>query len=132
MISMSLWLATHAFNGMRHTFYEDLAESLEDKASLAEEIDKHAGRAETDRDVVAPLFRLWSRRMDDRSFAQALEGTVPDSDVMVLSAAEEAGNLSGGLTFVAFIIGATKQMRGALYAAVSGFVFLSAFLIALL
>ena len=98
--NLQLWLAKASFGSRRLEFYEDLAEALEDDAALVEQLDVWAARAEKEGDVVAPLYRLWLRRMDDRSFAQALIGTVPESDVLILDAAEEAGNLAGGLRFL--------------------------------
>jgi type II secretory pathway component PulF len=121
-----------SFSGSRVEFYKDLAEVLDHRVSLTSRIDVLANRAVEEKDVVAPLFQLWSRRMDDRSFADALEGTVPQSDLMIIGASEGAGKLSDGLRFAAMVIVAAKQMKAALYAAVIGFVFLSAFLSVLL
>lgn len=131
-MSIALAFAKMSFSGSRAEFYEDLAEALDDRESLTTRIDVLADRAANEKDILAPLFQLWSRRMDDRSFASALEGTVPQSDLMIIGASEGAAKLSDGLRFAALVIGAAKQMKAALYAAVIGFVFLSGFLSVLL
>lgn len=131
-MSLQLWLARQTFRAQRQAFYEDLAEALDDKAQLAGRIEVLATRAAQEHDVLAPLYRLWLRRMDDRSFSSALTDTVPAGDVMILHAAEQAGRLPDGLRFAALVIGANREMTEALYGAVIGFVFLSAFLVGLL
>lgn len=131
-MSFQLWLARQSFQSSRQTFYEDLAEALEDDEKLTRRIDKLAERAANEHDLLAPLFQLWSRRMDDRQFAEALEGTVPRGDLMIIGAAEGAGKLSDGLRFASLVIGATKEMKASLYGAVIGFVFLFSFLCVLL
>lgn len=132
MANVELWFAKKFFAGLRQEFYEDLAEALDDNASLADEIGKFAKRARKERDVVAPIYRIWLNRMDDKSFSQSLIGTVPDADVMILEAAEGAGNMPDGLRFLAKAISATNTMVTSLKRAVSGFIFLSILLITLL
>jgi type II secretory pathway component PulF len=127
-----LWFAKLSFAGTRIDFYEDLAEALNDRASLSAEIDKLALRAAQQRDASAPLLRLWSRRMEDRSFALSLVGTVPDGDVMVLEGAEESGRLADGLQFLSRMLKSINAMKSALKGAVIGFVGLSAYLLTLL
>lgn len=131
-MSFQLWMARQSFQSSRQEFYEDLAEALDDNAKLTGRIDELAERAAAERDVLAPLFQLWSRRMDDREFSEALEGTVPQGDLMILGAAEGAGKLSDGLKFASLVIGASKEMKSALVGAVIGFVFLFSFLCILL
>lgn len=131
-MNLALWFAKSSFQSMRRDFYEDLAEALKDRDTVTNRIDVLASRAVAEKDVLAPLFQLWSRRMDDRSFSEALEGTVPDGDLMILGAAENAGKLADGLQFTSLVIDAGKEMTGALYAAVIGFVFLTLFLAGLL
>jgi type II secretory pathway component PulF len=131
-MNLSLWMAKQSFQSSRQTFYEDLAEALEDEDKLTRRIDVLAERAVAERDVLAPLYQLWSRRMDDRQFTEALEGTVPQGDLMILGASEGAGKLADGLKFASLVIGASKEMKSSLYGAVIGFVFLGAFLCVLL
>lgn len=130
MVDLQLWLAKQNFHSMRHTFYEDLAEALEDDnpPGLAEEIEKHAIRAKKAGDVIAPIYRLWFRRMDDRSFSQALVGTVPATDVMILDAAEKSKALPQGLRFLATVIQAMDSMRWSVRRSVAGFSALLLFL----
>ena len=132
MAGLQMWLASNAFHGLRAEFYADLAEALKDDAALTDEINKFAARANKEKDILAPLYRLWYHRMDDRAFSQALVGTVPDSDVMVLDAAEASGKLTDGLEFLSIVITATKVMASALKKAVAGFVFLTGLLTLLL
>ena len=129
---IQLWLAKLSFASIRVDFYEDLAEALDDNAALVDEIQKLADRAEEEKDVTAPLFKLWLRRMDDRSFPLALIDTVPDSDVMILESAEASGNLSAGLRFLNQSIEAANQMKTSLRGAVMGFVFFSSLIVGLL
>ncbi|HEX7648402.1 MAG TPA: type II secretion system F family protein [Noviherbaspirillum sp.] len=130
--NLQLWLAKTSFGSRRLEFYEDLAEALEDGAALVEQLEVWSARAEKEGDVVAPLYRLWLRRMDDRSFAQALIGTVPDTDVLILEAAEEAGNLPEGLRFLRNIVEAASDMKSSMIGAVSGFAALSLLIVGML
>jgi type II secretory pathway component PulF len=131
-MSIGIWLAAAAFKGTRQEFYEDLAEALKDGAQLAARIEQLADRASNEGDLQAPLFQLWLRRMDDQSFSDAVAGTVPDSDLMILQAAERSGDLATGLEFTATVIEKTQVMVGALRKAVAGFVFLTVLQIAIL
>jgi len=121
-----------SFAGSRDEFYEDVAEALDDRAQLAKHIDMLAARAEEERDLVAPLFRLWSDRMLDMPFSEALKGTVPRGDVMLIGAAEKGNRLADGLRFTATVNRAIATMVGSLRKAVMGFAFMSLFLIGVL
>jgi type II secretory pathway component PulF len=131
-MSMSIWIAKQSFHGNRAEFYEDLAEAIADGDPLAQRLEVLAERASGEGDMQAPLFRLWFDRMDDSSFSEALIGTVPDSDLMIIQAAEDSGDLVTGLEFTAKVIAATAIMRKTIRMAISGFVFLTIMQIALL
>jgi len=131
-MSIGVWLAKSSFHGVRQDFYEDLAEALVDGAQLAPRIKQLADRASAEGNLQAPLYQLWFHRMDNQSFAEALADTVPESDLMILQAAERAGDLSTGLRFTATVIAATATMRSALRKAVASFAFLMVLQIALL
>jgi len=131
-MSISLWLARWSFHSHRAVFYEDLAEAVFEGDPLADRIEELAARAADERDVQAPLFQLWFDRMDDCSFSDALSGTVPESDLMIIQAAEESGDLVTGLTFTAKVIAATTTMRKVIRQAIAGFIGLSALQIVLL
>lgn len=124
-MSIGLWFAKLSFHGQRAEFYEDLAEALEDGDPLAQRIEELAERAASERDMQAPLFQLWYDRMDDRSFSEALVGTVPESDLMIIQAAEESGDLVTGLRFTVKVIEAFAIMRTTIRLAIAGFLFLS-------
>lgn len=131
-MSLGTWLAKQSFHAQRAEFYEDLAEAIADGDPLAQRLEVLAERAGAERDVQAPLFRLWYDRMDDTSFSEALSGTVPDSDLMIIQAAEESGDLVTGLEFTAKVIVATAIMRKTIRMAIAGFLFLSILQVALL
>lgn len=131
-MSIGLWLAKLSFHGQRAEFYEDLAEALEDGDPLAQRIEDLASRAAGEREMQAPLLQLWYDRMDDRSFSEALEGTVPESDLMIIQAAEESGDLVTGLRFTVKVIEAFAIMRKTIRLAIAGFLGLTAMQIALL
>lgn len=131
-MSIGVWIAKLLFHGIRQEFYEDLAEALVDGAQLAPRIGQLAERASDEGDFKAQLFQLWFRRMDNQSFAEALDGTVPESDLMILKAAERSGDLPTGLMFTAKVIAATAAMRSALRKALAGFSFLMVLQIAVL
>lgn len=131
-MSISIWVAKFFFDGQRADFYEDLAEAVADGDPLAQRLEVLAERAGAAGDLTAPLYRLWFDRMDDSSFSEALAGTVPDSDLMIIQAAEESGDLVTGLQFTAKVIEATAIMRKTIRTAIAGFVFLSILQVALL
>lgn len=131
-MSVRVWLAKSSFRSTRGEFYEDLAEAIADGDPLAQRIEVLATRAASEGDIQAPLFQLWYDRMDDRSFSEALIGTVPDSDLMIIQAAEESGDLVTGLQFTVKVIEATTIMRKTIRLAIAGFVGLSIMQISLL
>ena len=108
-----------AFSSIRAEFYEDLAESLDDKAVLVTELSKHLARAQKKRSPLAGLFALWLRRMDTMSFTMALKGTVPPMDSLVLQASEQSGNLPQGLRFLTFSVRAVAKIKGAIMGAIT-------------
>lgn len=130
--NLSLWLAKNSFSGRRVDFYTDLAEALEDKAVLVEVITNLEQRAAQRRDAIEPIYALWLKRMDDRTFAKSLIGTVPDSDVMILEAAEQSNQLIDGLRFLAKAITAGNKMRSELITSIAGPIFLLVMFVALL
>lgn len=132
MKDLELALARLTFRGKRAKFYQDLAEALDDKGVLVQILQRNFDRLKARNDAEAALFQRWLDRMDDCSFADALRGTVPNSDVMILRAAEEAKSITDGLRVLALAIGATNTMRKALLRAVAEplFVLISSFAMA--
>lgn len=115
----ALGSAKRAFSGMRAEFYEDLAESLDDRAVLVDHLKKHMVRAKANGSKLSGLYALWLRRMDTLSFSGALRGTVPTMDSMVLLAAESSGNLPQGLRFLTFSVRSVAKIRGTIIMAIT-------------
>lgn len=130
--NLNIWLAKKIFASKRADFYSDLAEALADNAILVERIIEFERRAAERNDALEPLYKLWLKRMDDRSFSQALIDTVPNSDVMILESAEQSNMLIDGLIFLSKAIIAGQKMRSALKTAIAGPAFLSIMFFALL
>lgn len=96
----SRWLFN--FSGeSRREFYEDYASALRDKMGGPERLIKMAARARKRGTGWAPLYEHWLRKMKRLSFAHALQHTVPDYEVMVLTAAEEDGRLEDAMDYLA-------------------------------
>jgi type II secretory pathway component PulF len=115
----ALGSARRAFASVRAEFYEDLAESLDDRAVLVDYLEKHMLRAKANRSNLSGLYALWLRRMDTLSFSGALRGTVPTMDSMVLLAAEASGNLPQGLRFLTFSVRSVAKIRSTIIMAIT-------------
>ncbi len=113
-MNVKLALGKWSFAGKRETFYADLAEALDDNGVLVTILEDNQRRLDRRDDVEASLFALWLRRLDECSFPEALRGTVPAMDVMILAASEAAGNLIQGLGFLAQAIAAVAKMKRAI------------------
>ncbi|WP_137808414.1 type II secretion system F family protein [Pseudomonas sp. G(2018)] len=88
------------FSDSRQEFYEDFASALRDGASDQERLKKLAARSRMRKTGWAPLYEHWLRKMRRMTFAHALQHTVPDYEVMVLTAAEEDGRLEEAMTYL--------------------------------
>ena len=117
--SYKLSRAQSKFASSRADFYEDLAESLEDRAVLVTELKKHMHRNQRRGRVLAYLFQLWLKRMDKLTFANALKGTVPAMDSLILLAAESSGTLPQGLNFLSSTVRSIGQIKSTLIGAVA-------------
>lgn len=111
--------AKSAFAKIRAEFYEDLAESLDDRAVLVDYLRKHMLRAQARGSGLAGLYALWLKRMDTLSFSAALKGTVPTMDSMVLLAAESSGNLPQGLRFLTYSVRSVAKIKGTITGAIA-------------
>jgi len=96
----SRWLFNFSGNARRE-FYEDYASALRDNMGGPERLAKMAARARQRRTGWAPLYEHWLRKMKRLSFAHALQHTVPDYEVMVLTAAEEDGRMEDAMDYLA-------------------------------
>lgn len=117
--SISLGLAKLQFVSARREYYEDFAEALEDNDEPKSIIARDAEKADHRKDVMGTLYRLWLQRMEDRSFVEALTGTVPTLDQMILNSSDSANSLVRGLRFLCLAIDASRQMSGAIFGALA-------------
>ena len=95
----SRWLF-NTFDDNRQEFYEDFASALRDGAGVPDRLQKMAARARQRKTGWAPLYEHWLRKMKRMSFAHALQHTVPDYEVMVLTAAEEDGRMDEAMVYL--------------------------------
>ncbi|MBC8737282.1 hypothetical protein F6X40_10725 [Paraburkholderia sp. UCT31] len=120
------------FAKQRANFYEDLAESLKDKAVLVVFLQKHIKREHKKGSPLAALYSLWLKRMDTMSFSGAVKGTVPPMDSLILVAAETSGDLPKGLAFLAENVRAIEKIKATLIGAIVTPVIVSSMIIGML
>jgi type II secretory pathway component PulF len=118
-VSFKFALAKWSFGSRRAEFYADLAEALADRGVLVDILESQLERLRERQDVETELYELWLSRLDDRPFSEALRGTVPNLDVMVLGASEGAGGLTKGLEFLTLTVDASRQMKSAVIGALA-------------
>lgn len=113
---IKMFRARHAFNGIRETAYESIANSmLKDKVPLRDCLTRLAERARKDGDPVAPLYAAWIKRMGDvqmrGQFSMCIKPDVPPSDYMVLRGFEQSGNLASGILYQSSLIARMRKMQ---------------------
>ena len=106
-------LLFNLFADNRQEFYEDFASALRDGSADQDRLKKMSSRARRRKTGFAPLYEHWLRKMRRMSFAHALQHTVPDYEVMVLTAAEEDGRLDEAMTY----LGRAIRLQGKIKAA---------------
>lgn len=111
-------LGASSFQKIRADFYEDLAAALEDRAVLAGELLRRKQFLARSNPSLAALFGYWLQRMDSMPFSDAIKGTVPTLDGLIISASEAGGSLASGLAYVAKITRNIEDMKSAVMAAV--------------
>lgn len=111
---VSRW-AFNAFDDSRQEFYEDFASALSDGAAERDRLTKMAARARQRKTGWAPLYEHWLRKMRRMSFASALQHTVPDYEVMVLTAAEADGRLSDAMVYLGRAIRLSSKAKSAYF-----------------
>lgn len=116
-LPLSLRRAASKFASKRENFYEYLADALDDKADIDTEIDIQRKRYIVAKDSLAKLFAYWHANMSQGKFNVAIRGTVPQSDLMIISASERSSTLPEGLRFLAKSIRQMKAMGSAIKAA---------------
>ncbi|MBX8493163.1 type II secretion system F family protein [Pseudomonas cichorii] len=110
----SRWLF-NTFGDTRRDFYEDYASALRHDMGGPERLKKLAIRARKRRTGWAPLYEHWLRKMTRMSFAHALQHTVPDYEVMVLTAAEEDGRLEEAMMYLSRAIRLAAKAKNAYF-----------------
>lgn len=113
-LKWSRWLF-NTFSDTRREFYEDYASALRHGMGGPERLKKLALRARKRRTGWAPLYEHWRRKMNRMSFAHALQHTVPDYEVMVLTAAEEDGRLEEAMKYLARALRLAAKAKGAYF-----------------
>ncbi|MGM7284707.1 hypothetical protein ABRY74_22955 [Pseudomonas guariconensis] len=109
--SLSRWFF-NAFDEYRQEFYEDFASALRDGIAPPDRLKKLTTRARQRRSGFAPLYEHWLRKMRRMSFAHALQNTVPEYEVMVLTAAEEDGRLHEAMDYLSRSLRLSKKIKG--------------------
>lgn len=112
--TLARWMF-NAFGDNRREFYEDFASALRHNMGGPERLAKMALRARKRRSLWAALYEHWQHKMKRMSFAHALQHTVPDYEVMVLTAAEEDGRLEQALQYLARSLRLSAKIQSAYF-----------------
>jgi type II secretory pathway component PulF len=108
------------FHRGRKDFYEGLAAALRDNANLVRQLTKWKVRADRRGTATRWLFGEWLRRMRrGQALSEAMRGTVPALDTMLLAAAERSGDLAEGMEFLARTVDSIDRMRRGLFGALA-------------
>jgi len=111
---LSRWMFNF-FGDNRREFYEDFASALRDNVGGPDRLVKMAARARKRKTGWAPLYEHWLRKMRRMSFAHALQHTVPDYEVMVMTAAEEDGRLGEAMEYLAKALRLASKVNSAYF-----------------
>lgn len=112
--TLARWLF-NTFVDNRREFYEDYSSVLRHNMGGPEHLSKMALRARKRRSISAALYEHWLHKMKRMSFAHALQHTVPDYEVMVLTAAEEDGRLEQAMQYLARSLRLAAKIRAAYF-----------------
>ena len=115
--------ARRIFTRQRARFYGDFADAMADGANPYELFRRRCRRAQSRKLPIAPLYELWRDRAATMSLRDTWEGTVPQEDMLVISAGER-GNLPHALRFLAKVVELRQRNRSNIKAAVGLPVFL--------
>lgn len=122
--------AKRLFRKSRAKFYSDFADAIEDGANPFELFSRRYTRAKQRRNPMAPLYAIWRDRASSKNLRQSWEGTIPNEDLIVISAGEK-GDLAGTLRFLARVVTLQQQTRSAIVGAVTLPIFMSVLLAAI-
>lgn len=132
-MDIKLAMARSDFNSNRADFYMDLAEALDDKASLYSHLEKMRTRAHQRKQGISILLAQWVKRMEHgKPFSEAVRGTVPSMDGMILRASEDSGKLAQGLRFLSAAVSKAGNMKSALVSAIAMPALLTLFQVAII
>lgn len=114
-------LARRYFQSRRAQFYEDYAEAVLDTEPMIKFLSIRHARAIRQKSPLAILYKRWISRIDKEGgkLSYILAGSVPSSDIMMLSAIEDKGALEKSLMFLARTIREQREMAAAMRAAVT-------------
>lgn len=118
--NLNRWFAVRTFQKSREDFYEDLSEAIKGKDSYTDFITARKVRAAKQKDSLLPLYTLWLKRtaVEGGKLSHILKGSAPDSDIMVIAAMEDKGELDKGLLFLARTVKDQQEMKAAIRSAV--------------
>lgn len=95
------FLGKMSFGSARAEFYEDVSEAIQGKESIIDFLRNEARRElRSGSKLRAALYSKWTKRFGDKrvdgKIAGAMKGDIPQNDLMIISAFEEAGSLREG------------------------------------
>lgn len=115
------WFAIRAFCTQRAAWYEDLARALGDGIALADYLKKSIQREQTyGSRQVAIVLRMILARLPSMALNEALSGILPETERMILAAAERAGALKLNLERLADSTHRVGRMQRTLRTALAG------------
>ena len=117
---LNRFLGIRAFRTNRAEFYDDLASAFVANISFDSFLktsQEYANRLKLATASVFPIIR--ARYEHTQSLSGAVGTVVPETDKMVLVAAERSGNLEEGLRFLVKSIAFVQEMRSAIFMAVA-------------
>lgn len=130
-MSFAKWRTRRAFLARRREFYLDLATALIEGESELNYMRNREASLRKERSRLAEIYRLVAERLGrGANIADALVGTVPETEIAVLSAYQRQANLPKGLHKIAHSIAKASEINEILMGiaftpAVSGIVVLS-------
>lgn len=102
---------------LRAEFYEMLAALIKDGKPLDVSIRALRTRYQSKRRSMATLLACWANSLDEgQTIAAAVAGYASDTEALVISATEKAGDLAGGFLQAASVARASADIRGMLVA----------------
>lgn len=118
---ISRFFSVRTFNKTREKFYEDLADAITDRETLTKFISIRKTRSIKQNDPLAALYASWINRLSKKGgrLSYMLQGTAPESDLMILAAIEGKGELPVGLRFLAKTIKDRRGMKASMQAAIA-------------